>query len=95
MTQLVFEDFKDHVGSTFTVVDPATTLTLDSVELLPSQFRRPDLRPPFSLLFRGPGEFILPQKLYAMKHAVMGELSLFLVPIGKDQHGVRYEALFN
>jgi hypothetical protein len=36
----------------------------------------------------------LPQGLYHLDHPVMGELELFLVPIGADRDGVTYEAVF-
>ena len=50
---------------------------------------------PFSLLFRGPGEIYLPQRIYTLEHGVMGTLEIFLVPIGIDDEGYQYEAIFN
>jgi len=49
----------------------------------------------FSLRFRGDREQIFPQRLYAMKHESMGDFDLFLVPIGRDDTGTFYEAVFN
>lgn len=51
-------------------------------------------RQQFSLLFRGPAEPQLPQGTYAVTHDAIGEQHLFLVPIGRDAEGVRYEAAF-
>jgi hypothetical protein len=45
-------------------------------------------------MFRGPTGPILPQRIYRLRHPVMGELDLFLVPIGPDGEGMRYEAVF-
>jgi hypothetical protein len=49
----------------------------------------------FSLRFRGDREKVFPQRIYAMKHEVIGEFELFLVPIGRDDSGTFYEAVFN
>jgi hypothetical protein len=37
----------------------------------------------------------LPQQIYLLKHAELGALSLFLVPVGLDEQGARYEAIIN
>jgi hypothetical protein len=49
----------------------------------------------FSVLFRGPMEPILPQRVYTLEHPKLGEIQLFLVPIGPDGTGLRYEAVFS
>ncbi len=49
----------------------------------------------FALVFSGPGSIYLPQRIYQLEHERMGELALFLVPIGKDEKGFIYEAAFN
>ena len=49
----------------------------------------------FSILFRGPLEILLPQRTYQLEHEQMGMLSLFIVPVGKDEQGYEYEAVFN
>jgi hypothetical protein len=55
----------------------------------------PSGREPFALLFRGPAEPILPQRIYPLEHAGLGKLDVFLVPVGPDDQGMRYEAVFN
>jgi len=50
---------------------------------------------PFSLLFRGPREGFLPQRTYRVEHVALGTLDIFIVPIGLDPSGYRYEAVFN
>lgn len=52
-------------------------------------------REPFSILFRGPGEPLLTQQMYKIRHEKLGELELFLVPLGPDDAGLVYEAVFN
>lgn len=49
----------------------------------------------FSLFFQGPIEPFLPQQTYHFTHGELGELSLFMVPIGKDQAGSQYQVVFN
>jgi hypothetical protein len=51
-------------------------------------------RRPFSLIFRAADRGHLPQRTYSLTHADLGRLDLFLVPIGADQVGMRYEAVF-
>lgn len=55
---------------------------------------RPGARDAFSLLFTGPVEPPLEQRLYTLHHAVLGELLLFLVPIAQDATARTYEAVF-
>jgi hypothetical protein len=49
----------------------------------------------FSLMFQGPGEIFMPQGMYTLTHRTLGTFDLFLVPIGKDDNGFSYEAVFN
>ena len=51
-------------------------------------------REPFSLEFLGPVEPALPQRIYSLSHEELGAFDLFLVPIGRDADGTRYEAVF-
>lgn len=49
----------------------------------------------FSILFRGPGDSFLPQRMYSFQHDVMGTFDLFIVPVGEDKGAFLYEAIFN
>lgn len=51
-------------------------------------------RQQFSLFFSGPVERVLPQGTYAMRHTDLGDLHLFLVPLGPQGGAMRYEAAF-
>jgi len=53
-----------------------------------------DRRAPFSIVFRGPRNVVLPQRIYEVEHDTIGAFPLFLVPIGPDQEGMLYEAIF-
>ncbi len=50
---------------------------------------------PFSLLFRGPLDPLLPQQLYTFKHNDLGEFALFITAVGKDEEGMYYESVIN
>ena len=52
-------------------------------------------RRPFSIVFRAPPNAVLSQRIYTVELLELGTLSLFLVPIGPDRVGMRYEAVFN
>jgi hypothetical protein len=49
----------------------------------------------FSLRFRGDRNQVFPQRIYPMKHDSIGDFDLFLVPVGRDETGTFYEAVFN
>lgn len=51
-------------------------------------------RRPFSVIFHGPVDPILSQRIYQVSHEKLGVLELFLVPVGQDKKGIQYEALF-
>lgn len=49
----------------------------------------------FSLIFRGSLNQPLRQRTYKMTHPKLGDLEIFLVPVGKDDGARYYEAVFN
>jgi len=98
MTGLVIEDFQPREGSVFMLAEddlPPLELTLETVEPLSLNGGPKGMRPPFSLMFRCPDQRVLPQRQYRLDHPAIGEVSIFIVPIGRDETGVRYEAIFN
>ncbi len=84
--------FSEHLGSSFRLYpDDSNALGLDLVSAtgLGESTGRP-----FSIVFRGPRDAPLPQRIYRMEHEEIGAFDLFLVPIGPDEKGLRYEAIF-
>lgn len=52
-------------------------------------------RIPFSLVFTTvPQNPLLPQMIYRVENENMEPMELFLAPIGPDERGMRYEAVF-
>jgi hypothetical protein len=91
--------FSDHVGGKFRLhpyaSDPLDVELISATELGGSAGAEPPgRRQPFSIVFRGSGDVLLPQRIYRMEHDQIGSFELFLVPIGPDEKGLRYEAIF-
>lgn len=49
----------------------------------------------FSILFLAPINDPFIQGVYRMEHPELGSFELFIVPVGKNEKGIKYEALFN
>jgi hypothetical protein len=97
-TSLVFEDFADKVGEVFAISEqgvPGIPLILREAEPLNPAMGLRGVRPPFSLIFLARDPRVLPQRIYRMEHNGLGEVSIILVPVGKDAEGVSYQAVFN
>ena len=75
--------------------DSQLDLRLIRVEAKEGASPPPGSRVPFSLLFRGPLEPVLPQHLYSLANDHIGIVEIFIVPIGPDDEGMRYEAVFS
>ena len=94
LDQLRCEDFESHLNSSFDMRtgDTATVVELIAVKRLP---QHATAREPFSLLFRGAGTTVWPQGIYQLSRTGLDQLDIFLVPVGRDESGVRYEAIFS
>lgn len=86
------------VGSTFRIMQADGSpieLRLASVVPLMDKATNPRLkRKAFSIFFRGPGDTFLPQMMYTMHHETLGESQMFIVPVGRNEEGFEYEAVF-
>ncbi|MBL1264485.1 DUF6916 family protein [Methylomicrobium sp. RS1] len=51
-------------------------------------------REAYSLLFQGPGQPVLVQRIYRIQQSQLGSMDIFLVPVGKEAGGIQYEAVF-
>jgi hypothetical protein len=94
---LTVSHFRPHVGSRFRLqADDVLDVGLLEVDDLGGRSGGSPEGPraPFSLVFLGPRDPVLPQRIYRLEHEELGTLDLFLVPIGRDDAGVRYEAVF-
>ena len=90
-----FEHFSACLNDSFRLSDGDSTvdLTLVSVDCLGAE---DSISPTsYALVFRGPPGPALPQRMYRLAHPRHGDFDLFIVPIGADDTGVRYEAVFS
>ena len=97
---LTFDLFEGRVGEGFDISLPdgpaIRTELVEAVETGVPGGTGPDgqQRNQFSLVFRGPMQPVLPQSIVGVDHADLGHHDLFVVPIGPDGSGMRYQAVF-
>ncbi len=89
--------FENTHNQEFTIqFDTQTSVVAKLIEIksINSQVVKTGQNEPFSLVFEIAGDVIYEQNTYMVQNKELGELALFLVPIGADESGVRYEAVF-
>jgi hypothetical protein len=83
LERLTIDTFSPLVGDCFTLhLDATRTMQVKLGEVT------------FSIMFRSASNTVLPQRIYHLEHATLGAFGLFLVTIGPDAAGMRYEAVF-
>lgn len=100
--QYHFKDFNGCLNQPFTLElnnselnDSSTCpLKLISVDKHPGSAKTGD-HEAFSVVFRGDSKLTLEQQIYRIKHDTLGDMELFIVPIGPDNKGMCYEAVFS
>ena len=92
---LTASDFSTYIDRAFPVTAGEVQLMLVLTEATARAPVATHLRTPFSLMFRGPAQPILPQGTYDFEHPQHGTLAIFIVPVGADATGVQYQAVFS
>jgi hypothetical protein len=95
--ELSLETFAGHLGEDFRIhatEERVVDVRLGEATALGEPFI-PGGRAPFSIIFRGTTEGIVPQGIYKLDHDALGSFELFLVPLEPDANGARYEAVFS
>jgi hypothetical protein len=93
MRQLSWDEFAAAEGTVYTVEragQPSVEMTLEKAAELPPSGRAAGS---FRLEFRGPFEPILPQAIYRFSKDEES-FDIFIVPIGREEKGTLYEAIF-
>jgi hypothetical protein len=86
--------FEESLNSRFWLLDESSEPhAMDLIEL--TNGHSTPRQEQFALRFRGDRDRVFPQRIYPMKHESIGDFDLFLVPIGRDESGTFYEAVFN
>jgi hypothetical protein len=96
LDKLTSADFAPYLEQIFRIhldqgeVLPVELITVTELGVKPAS----EMRQPYSIIFRGPRNVYLPQRIYTVEHDKLGTLELFLVPIGPDAVGMCFEAVF-
>ena len=87
-------EFARHVNTTFRIrLNESETLPAELTEV--SEHTVSPRQERFWVLFKTSNNVFLGQGQRAFEHDSMGSFELFIVPIGRDEDGTYYEAVFN
>ena len=100
LDQVTRSDFGQCVGQQFQIECGGQAIAAELAAVTGLGFKSADdrscgKRESFSLLFHAPKQWRYPQRTYRMFHPKLGDLDVFLVPLGPDEKGMRLEAIFN
>lgn len=98
LEELTLESFEPHVGTNFTIRfsdrEPME-LKITGVRLVMERVQSTKLkRQPFVVYLESADSLMLPQRMYPFSHDVLGDLPIFIVPVGREDGVSRYEAVF-
>jgi hypothetical protein len=86
--------FAEELGSSFALkVADSPTLDLELVEV--SELKERPHQMSFAIAFLAPKSAVVGQGLYDLQHERLGEMQVFLVPIGITDERMQLEAVFN
>ena len=96
---LSYADFADRLGQHFRIqldgIEPIDLELVSAREVGEPGTSAGGQRRPYSLLFLGPeSTHYLQQHTYWLHHTELGDLDMFIVPIGPDGMRMRYESIF-
>lgn len=89
------EQFAACLNQDFAIVLSDGAILLQLSEVRPLGKRPESMRDPYALTFTGRAGLRLPQGIYQMRNATLGEMEIFLVQLAADQNGSKFEAVFN
>jgi len=98
MTPLTISDFQPCLHQMFVItLESGESYALELIEVRDlGEAPNPEFCKPFALTLRHPDRTAyLPQRTYHLEHELLGGLDLFVVPLGPDATGMRYEITFN
>lgn len=92
---LIVAHWRECLGQEFRVcLGQETVIDLKLTAVTPLGAESGYRRQSYSLLFAGPLAPLLPQATYPLQNESLGELGIFLVPLGPQGQNMRYEAIF-
>lgn len=91
---LSLKNFAEQLNTKFDVyLTPESAVQSELIEV--TELKKSDRQESFSLLFLVPNDNPVRQGVYRMEHPAFSSFELFLVPVGQDRTGIKYEAIFN
>ena len=94
MSLPALSSFTEQVGSTFEILDGSSSpLALKLVRVV--EHAKTESNEAFSVFVLGPLDPFMPQGTRKLRHAQLGEMDIFFVPVAKTNNGFEYEAAFN
>jgi hypothetical protein len=86
--------FAEEVGSSFTLKGAdGESVGLELAEV--SELKERPHQVSFSMVFLTPKSYVIEQGLQDLQHERLGEMQIFLVPIGVSNERMQLEAIFN
>lgn len=97
LSTLAAADFVPLLNQALTILfEPGVSIQGTLIEVQESENYSPAPRKPFFIVLRTEQkDRYYPQGIYTVIHPEKGEIPLFLVPLGPDSQGMRYEAVFS
>ena len=95
LAQVRCEHFANCLKQDFAIILSDGAILLQLSEVRPLGKHPGSMRDPFALTFAGRVGLRLPQGIYKMRNATLGEMEIFLVQVGADQTSSSFEAVFN
>lgn len=92
---LAREDFEPLIDAELPMQIGATPVQARLVEVRALQSPSPRPTPPFVLTFLVRGDISAAQGTHCLTHPTLGAIEMFMVPVGRDATGTRFEAVFN
>ena len=98
MAPLTISDFLPRLHQMFEItLESGESYSLELIEVRDlGEAPSAEFRKPFALTLRNPDRTAyLPQRTYYLEHEQLGAMELFIVPLGPDASGMKYEITFN
>jgi len=96
LDELTFDVMQPLIGTSFALaVEGRDDIELKVSDVCKVMERSKRLtRQPFSIYFTGPRDVMVKQGMYPLRHEQLGEMLIFIVPVGQAVDGLEYEAVF-
>ena len=92
--QFRWETFQQQMDGIFKIHGEFGTIETTLVDCKKLSGPPTNNRDPFSIVLHGPSEPLIEQNTYKVENDAMGAMEIFLVPLGPDSTGMKYEAVF-